>query len=85
MVDLFSIEKVGGFFAILHNKKVLEAVAGDIHNQAEEVNEVLKEGSYHVESFIDCFPELNRYELTIKVKFNKDEHKDNTHGQKIHI
>lgn len=90
MIDLFSIIGNGSNqIEECHSKKRLEQLAESLHTQCENINLIMKEGRYVLRTFLDCWPDELIFKMSIKLEFIKnkheDEHKKNTHGQKIHI
>ena len=71
------------------SKKWVEAKAEALHNEVVDINGALMEGKYTVHTAITGEKSKSNYTLKVKIKFYKDaemnEHKKNSHRQKINI
>ena len=69
--------------------KYLDIMASGFHTDVDDINAVLVNGKYVVDTFITGSEEDSKYELAVKIKYygnkKEHEHKENTHGQKINI
>jgi hypothetical protein len=71
------------------SNKWVEAKAEALHNEIEDINDAIIEGKYTIHTVISVNKKKNDYKLKVKIKFfkekKKNEHKKNSHRQKINI